>query len=310
VAGWQAFKGAPVAKQLVGAWDLWTRVVFEQVNGRAEKFFRDGPMLGKVLKDSGLMDHTLMALSSKAMREAAEGLRNTATQAHVAAKLNDAYGKYQGFSPTAKKIIGEYTPFAAWWLSSVTFIAKVLPRDHPALLALTASAAQVTEEWRRAQGLDLFQGEGRLPGWLQGTVSAGKHGRAKVAYNTPFAVATDPLASASSMFFPQGENLLNAFQGLDWKNARLRNPDGSEYDEIQKALYAAGELLKSTVPAVAVPVKVKRYVNDPGGLLNPVLVPPRKPKAKARGGGDIDFSTFDSGGGDPSAIDFSTLGGP
>jgi hypothetical protein len=280
VAGWQALKGAPVAKQLVGAWDLWTRIVFEQVNGRAEAFFREGPMLGKVLKDSGLMDHTLMALSTKAMREAAEGLRDTATQAQVAAKLNDAYGKYQGFSPTGKRVIGDFTPFAAWWLSSATFILKVLPRDHPALLALTASAEQATEQWRRAQGLDLFQGEGRLPGWLQGTVAAGAHGRVKLAYNTPFGVATDPLASASSLVFPQGENLLNAFQGLDWKNAKLRNPDGTEYDEIQKALYAAGELLKSTVPAVAVPVKVKRYVKNPNALLNPVLVPPRKPKIR------------------------------
>ena len=48
-------------------------------------------------------------------------------------RLNDAYGKYQGFSPAGQKAIAEYTPFAAWWLSAATFVGKVLPRDHPAL---------------------------------------------------------------------------------------------------------------------------------------------------------------------------------
>lgn len=276
VAGWQAVKRARGINRLTSAWDMWTHLVFDVVNGHTEAFFRQGPMLGKVLRDSGLMDDTLLGLSKHAMREAAKGLTDTPTQALLLRKLNDAYGKYQGFGPAGRKIIAEYTPFAAWWLSSITFIGKVLPRDHPGLTAAIAASAAASEEWRMAQGLDLFAGEAKLPGWLQGTAPAGKHGRAKLAYNTPFGAATDPGEAASSLVFPQGENLLKALQGLDWKNKKLRNDDGSEYDEIQKALYAAGEVLKSTVPAVAVPAKVKRYAEKPDTLLNPVRIPPRK----------------------------------
>ena len=281
VAGWQALKRARGVKRLVAAWDMWTHFVFDSVNGRTEAFFRQGPLLGKVLRDSGLMDHTVLGLSKRAMREAAKGLTDTPTQALLAKKLNDAYGKYQGFSPGGRKVIAEYTPFAAWWLSSMTFIGKVLPRDHPALLAMIASAEQATEEWRLAQGLDLFAGRGKLPGWLQGTVPAGKAGSAKIAYNTPFGAATDPGEALSSLVFPQGENFLKAMQGFDWKNKKLRNKDGTEYDEIQKTLYAIGEVAKSTVPAVAVPLKAERYVSKPSTLLNPVRVPPRSAAASA-----------------------------
>jgi hypothetical protein len=52
---------------------------------------------------------------------------------------------------------------------------------------------------------------------------------------------------------------------------------------LQQALYASGEILKSSVPAVAVPVKVKRYADEPRALLNPVRVPPRKPKRTGGG---------------------------
>lgn len=280
-AAWQAFKGAKGAKQLTAGWDLWTKIVFEQVNGRVEGFFREGPMLGKVLKDAGLMDHTLMGLSSKAFRQAADGLTGTAAQAHLAVKLNDAYGKYSGFGPTGKRVIADFTPFAAWWLSAGTFILKVLPRDHPAAVALGVSTVRATEDWRKALGLDLFQGEGRLPGWLQGTIPAGSFGRIKAAYNTPFGAFTDPLATAAGLLLPQGEMVAKAFEGLDWKNTKLRNDDGSEYDDFQKALYAAGELMKATVPAIAVPNKVRRYVKAPGGLLNPVRIPPNSATSAA-----------------------------
>jgi hypothetical protein len=283
VAGWQAVKRARGTKQLVAAWDMWTHFVLDTVNGRAEQFFRQGPMLGKVLKDSGLLDASVLGVSKKAMREAARGLTNTSTQALMAKKLNDAYGKYQGFSPAGRKIIAEYTPFAAYFLSSATFIGKVLPRDHPQMLLLTAASAAATKEWRLAQGLDLFMGKGKLPGWLQGSVPMGEKGRAKLAYNTPFGAATDPGASASSLVFPQGESFLKALEGFDWKDKKLRNRDGSEYDEIQKALYGLGEVAKSTIPAIAVPMKVKRYVEKPETLLNPVRIPPRK---GAGGGAD------------------------
>lgn len=135
-----------------------------------------------------------------------------------------------------------------------------------------------------AQGLDLFMGEGKQPGWLQGTVPAGKFGRVKLAYNTPAGAATSPGESVSSLVFPQGMTLIKALSGFDWKDKKLRNDDGSEYDEIQKALYAAGELLKSTAPIVAVPVKAQRYVDKPSTLLNPVRIPPRKGEGGASSG--------------------------
>lgn len=286
VARYQAAKRLPVGKQAVGAWQLWTHFVFDVLNGKTERFFQLGH-LGKAIRDSGLMTEGTLRLSNGAMKQAAEGLRNTHAQARMADAVYDAYGKYNGFSPSTRVAIAEYTPFLAWYGSSWNFLVRVLPRDHPTLLAITASMQQVTEDWRKGQGLDLFmRGDDRLPGWLQGTIdTGGSFGRVKATYNTPFGAFTDPTDATAGLVLPQIRGVIDAFEGRDWKGKRLRNKDGSEYDPLQRATFAFKEFVRASVPAVAVPTRISRYAQDPSRLASPVRVPPSPERSSSSGAG-------------------------
>jgi hypothetical protein len=306
-----AFWRKPGPKHVAGAWRAWTDVVFRQLNGRVESQFQTA-MLGRALRESPLMDRGIVKLGATAVDQAARGLRDTNEQARFAHEVRRMYGRYDAFAPDTRLMIQNYTPFIAWWLNSVKFVYSVLPRDHPAVTTLIASAEQATEEWRKNHGLDLFMGgkdTGQLPGFLQGSIplAHGAHQRAPFRY-TPFGAFGDPLKNIADTILPQFSGILSAFNGEDWKGKKLVKPDGSPADEFDKAKAAAAAFIDATIPIVA---QVKRA--DAKGLdaFNPLApIAPTKKKLKKTKSGVIDFSTFNSGGGDPSAIDFSTLGGP
>lgn len=266
-------------KQVAAAWHAWTDLVFRQLNGRLESQFQTA-MLGKALRDSPLMDGHTLKMSQEAVEQAARGLRDTNEQAALAREVERMYGKYQAFSPDTKWAIGTYTPFIAWTLNAVKFVTDVLPRDHPTATALIAASEQLTDEWRKDKGLDLFI-KGALPGFLQGSIplSGGRHQRAPFRY-TPFGAFGDPLDTAGGAVLPQFSGVLAAFNGEDWKGAKLRKPNGEPADTIDKAQAAAASFVDATVPIVA---QAGRIGKKGVGALNPVA-PIAPPKKKARKG--------------------------
>lgn len=268
-----AARKLPVAKQASAAWQAWTSLVFDRINNQMTERPAQKVMLGKAIRDSGLMNDGAMNTSKKAIEQAAQGLRGTAEQVRMADDLRDMYGAYRAFSPTKRRVIANYTPFLAWYLNAAKFVGVVLPRDHPVLLAVMASAAQVTDDVDRQKA---------RPGWLKGTLEAGGV-TWQATRNTPFGAFTDPVATGESLILPQLSILNAVAQGEDWKGKKLRNPDGSPYTEQQKIAYALGELMKSSVPAVAVPDRVSKYASKPSSLLNAVRV--NTPKGRASDGG-------------------------
>lgn len=277
--GLGAFWRAPGPKQAAAAWRGWTDLVFRQLNGKLESQFQTA-MLGKALRDNPLMDGHTLKMSQEAVEQAARGLRDTNEQAALAREVERMYGKYQAFSPDTKWAIGTYTPFIAWTLNAVKFVTDVLPRDHPAATALIAASEQATDEWRKDKGLDLFI-KGALPGFLQGSIplSGGRHQRAPFRY-TPFGAFGDPLDTLGGAVLPQFSGVLAAFNGEDWKGAKLRKPNGEPADTLDKAQAAAAAFVDSTVPIVA---QAGRIGKKGVGALNPVA-PIAPPKKKARKG--------------------------
>lgn len=262
VAGVAAARKLPGPKQASAAWQAWTSLVFDRINNTMIERPAQKVMLGKAIRDSGLMNDGALNTSRKAIEQAAQGLRGTAEQVRMADDLRDMYGAYRAFSPTKRRVIANYTPFLAWYLNAARFVGVVLPRDHPVALAVIASAAQVTDDVDRQKA---------RPGWLKGTLESGGV-TWQATRNTPFGAFTDPLATGEGLILPQISVLSAVAQGEDWKGKKLRNPDGSPYTEQQKIAYALGELMKSSVPAVAVPDRVTKYANKPSSLLNAVRV--------------------------------------
>jgi hypothetical protein len=277
-------------KEVADAWELWTRFVFGSM-GKVEQQFQIA-LLGKH-STRFLMDAKGRANFKVGVEQAAKGLLDTNEQVAAARFVDRAYGKYSKFGPEERKWLTMYTPFAAWYLNSVRFFARVLPVDHPVLLSLMASANEATQEWRKAHGLIepwASVGDKTLPGFLQGSIplSGGRHQRFP-ARDTPFGAFTDFTATPAGLLLPQLSGFQKALEGTDWKNETLRNPDGSRYSESQKLHYAAVQGVLGMFPVVQ---KIQQIIQDPRKSLDPTY--PVQPSSsssssssgkKRRGGG-------------------------
>jgi hypothetical protein len=307
--GLHKFWQSPGPRQAAHVWNKWTDLVFRQLNGRVESAFQTA-MLGRALRESPLMPPDLPRLSARAVDEAARGMTDTNAQAALAKSVERMYGKYNGFTADMRWGIAMYTPFIAWSLNAVKFIGQVLPQDHPTTLAVIAASEQATAEWRKSHGLDLFMGEGRLPGFLQGSIplKEGGHQRAPFRY-TPFGFFGDPLENAQSSVLPQLSGVMAAFKGEDWKGAKLRDSNGQPVTELGKAKAAAQSFTEATVPLLGI---VKRVSEKGPGALNPAA-PVKPAKAKVRSGSsgsvDSDLDAVLSGGSTADSDLDAVLGG-
>lgn len=292
-----AFWRAPGPKQVSAVWRHWTELVFHRINQPLESRFQTA-MLGSEVRRQ-LMSDRVVKLSSKAMDEAAEGLRNTNTQARFAEAVDRMYGQYSKFSPAQRRAIALYTPFIAWTLNALRFTAEVLPRDHPALTSLIVAANQSSEEWRRDRGLDKFM-EGAVPGFLQGSIPKGE-GKLRVSRYTPFGAFGDLPGTLADAVLPQGSSALAALKGQDWKGKELRDENGQPIDDVAKFAEAFKALAEGTIPIVGQAVRVQ---GNEGGLVEGLrqevdpLKPIAPPKKKVRRtGSGVQWGPATSSGG-------------
>lgn len=243
-----AFWRAPGPRQAARLWGAWTNLMFSQVNRRMERQFQKA-MLGKAIRQSSVMEGRLRKNGEQAIMDAARGLRNTPSQVALARQVDRMYGRYSKFSPGERRLLANYTPFLAWSLSAVNFIYRVLPKDHPVLVSLLASANQASEEWRKEQGLDLFA-DSPLPGFLQGSIPLPDGRHLRVSRYTPFGAFGSPADTIESLVLPQTQGVLAALRGEDWKGKKLR-VEGRELNDLDKARFAAQAFLESTVPGLS-----------------------------------------------------------
>jgi hypothetical protein len=249
----------PGPKQAVNLWHAYTDFVFNVMNGRIETQFQTA-MLGKALRDSPLMNGHMVKLSQDAVEQAARGLHGTNAQVALGREVDRMYGRYGKFSPGMKRAVAAYTPFIAWTLNATRFVLDVLPRDHPVATALLASAYQASEKWRDEHGLALW-GDRPVPGFLQGSIPLSGDTKLRVSRYTPFGAFGDPTDTAAGAVLPQAESVLANLQGQDWRGRELKHPDGTPYDQYERALAAAVTLVEGSIPGVA---QADRYAHREG----------------------------------------------
>jgi hypothetical protein len=267
------FWRTPGPKQLAAVWHGYTDYVFNTLNGRIESQFQTA-MLGKALKSSPLMSEHMVKVSRKAMDDAAAGLRDTNAQVELGREVDRMYGAYGKFSPERRHLIAGYTPFIAWAVNATTFLTHVLPKDHPVLTSVLASANLATEEWRKDHGLKF--GDGDAPYYLQGSIPIGS-GKLRVSKFTPFGVMASPSGAAGTVadsLLPQFQSVLLNLQGKDWKGKDLEEGKSP-------VLEAAVSLIEGTVPLVGQAARIKGNPGDTKDKLRKELdptyaVPPSK----------------------------------
>jgi hypothetical protein len=278
----------PGIKQVRAVHHAVSGVVFRHINAQFLEQFPQTVMLGRALKKSPLMDHHLIGLSDKAIHEAAQGLQNTETMNLLARDVQRAYGKYSNFGPALREAIVHWTPFVPWTLNAVRFLATVLPKDHPVLSSLIASADAAEEDWRKAHRLSLHASH--LPFFdLGGYPTHGGKDVLRVGHYTPFGAAVDPSGGLSDMVLPQFSGMYGAVKyGLDWKGQPLRHPNGKAFNPAEQWLYGLTQLAEAMVPLaqqtqdVATSKHPARQVQKELRVLSTTRIKP--PKTKTPGG--------------------------
>lgn len=216
--------------------DAWHTLTDKVIDGSraAEQQFQMA-MAGKYLRQKGLFEDPVgfRRISDKAIQQAAEGLRNTDEQVAMGRYVDEAYGKYDKFSPSARRWIITYTPFGAWYRNAFVFLFKTLPLDHPVLLAVMANAAMVTREERAKYGM-AFGESNALADFLQGSVPVGGGKYVRISRYGPSGALIDFPASGAQQVLPQFSGFLAALRGQD--------PFGNEVQDLKDN--PAGRLLE------------------------------------------------------------------
>ena len=274
------FWRAPGPKTAARMWNAYTDFVFRSLNGRIETGIQTA-MAGRALRKSPLMDQKILKLGRAAVDDAAKGLTKTENQIKFGREVDTMYGKYGKFSPAQKKAISTFTPFAAWWLNSVNFVYRTLPRDHPVVTGLIATAEMATEEWRKEHGLDLFI-DGAVPGFLQGSIPVGE-GKFRASKFTPFGAFTDPGGTIAGQVLPLWQGPAAALQGRDWTGRELRvtGEDGRSRkpNPLETFVFAARAFAEATVPGLS---KGQQIGSTGVGSLSPFKVVKPKESTSTR----------------------------
>jgi hypothetical protein len=216
-----AFARAPGVKLLPQLWHAYTNFVMNTVNRSIERQFQTA-MAGKRIRET-LMDDDLLKLSDKAMASAARGLTDINEVVALGRAVDRAYGRYSKFSPRQRYWVSTYTPFIAWSLNAVRFVYDVLPRDHPVLTGLLASAYVSSEDWRESKGLS-FWAKNELPGFLQGSIPGEGGSHLRASRYTPFGAFAEtggPIGTFGNAFIPQFSSLIDNAGGKDWTGKKL-----------------------------------------------------------------------------------------
>lgn len=267
----------PGPKQAADLWGAYTRFIFG-ANGLVEKQFKTA-MLGAHVRRE-LIDRKGIVNLERAAQQAARGLKGTNAQFRAAEDIARAYGRYEGFSPSGRRIKAQYTPFAAWTVNATKFLLQVLPRDHPTVTALLAANQRATEGWQKEVGLD------KVPGWLKGSVPEKDGGWRRPGKYTPFSLAQDPIGSAGQVVLPQMQGLLMNAHGLDWKGAPLAGKHlVSQVTDEDKAKAMALTLFGEAVPFWGLG---ERAIKKGPDALNPVAKIKGQQKSEKKEGGFFD----------------------
>jgi hypothetical protein len=306
-------------KQVADAYAKFTDWVFHTANQGVETPFREA-IAGAHLR--GVFgDRAIGRISAQAVEDAANGLRNTNAQVRMADEVRRAYGQYEAFSPGQRKFIVLYSPFAAWSLNAMRFLAVVLPKDHPVLTAALAAQNRATTDWRSKHGLiegGFLHGKAPVPAFLMGSIPTPGGGHIRAQRYTPFGFFGDPAGSVADMILPQFSGGLHALMGQKWTGAPLK-PHG-EVSSPEKFYAAFTQELATFIPFYG---RVQQAIGYEGSPLsrawqteNPLKVVQKKaasaksgtlPKGYKRPSDHIDYTQLYGSQPTQPELDYTTL---
>ena len=233
----------PGPKHIAGLWNVTTHFVFDELNGRFERGMQTA-FLGKALRDHPLLTDQGVRLSSEAVRQAAHGNVDLGLIVRLSDEVKRGFGQYDMFGPSMRKAVQGLTPFVPWYFNALRFILSVLPKDHPVATSLLVAANQATYDWRKEHGMVMSVTGGGAPPYMQGSIPGKDGSFLRVSRYMPSGAFSDPLGTAAQSVLSLANGVLNAAEGLDWKNSPLNPGRDSSLAERGLAVVAgAGDVL-------------------------------------------------------------------
>lgn len=218
-------------------------------------------------------------LGREALREVAEGLTNTRTQARFIREQYKLLGKYDGYSPWMRNVIQGAMPFVPWVLSAARFTFWTMPAQRTVQTALLVKTADVVQrDWQELHA-------NTPPGGLRLAIPTRDGGWIDLARYTPWGLS-GPLLEGdaqilTSQFFPQLQGAVSALEGRDPFGRALKvkptegNPEGRP-NLGQKFGVALNSALEAVVPGLSTARRLQEGGGTPYADSN-VFSPKTKP---------------------------------
>jgi len=276
-------------------------------------------MSGRAMMRSPAMERKVLPSKRNAKATAKWLSEHPEGRAAIAREVENAYGKYSGFSPSTRELQAHWTPFLPWYLNSARFVGR-MPIDYPGKTVLIGAAQKATADERAQRGLK----DGELP-WRVA---------ARLAHWTPFGIveAANRPAKVAGMVLPQLSPMLNAAYGRTYTGMENRNPDGSRYSDAQNILAGLIGEGSALVPGVSMYDRLtgklsRNYLGRPDtetglgknlkrltyGIMEPFPESKKKPrkrrKAKRRSSNPLDRVVIGGGSSGVDPMDRVVIGG-
>jgi hypothetical protein len=250
-----AVRELPVMKQVVDFLQVLPTAYFWFNRAAIERWAQEAAFGHQVRRDihefTGSWTQTVV-LGRKALEDVQNGLVHTATQERFMRMQHELLGKYEGYSPTARRLIQTVAPFLPWALSAARFVYWTMPAHHTILTSVLLKTEQaVDKEWKDAHA-DVPAS--KFPGLQLDPRNAGG-GLVPIARYTPYGL-TGPitfgdLQGITNEFLPQLQGAVGALEGKDPFGNDLKvkptasNPEGKASAADKVAIFL-NSLLEST----------------------------------------------------------------
>lgn len=259
-------ESAPLSK-LSGAWQKWKGFIGSGMsklehNSKAAAIGRAAlNEQRKFLDDwSGLIRR-----QDTAVKKFAEGKLAPNQASKLGNDVMEMMGNWTQLTPQVRRAVQTYSPFGLWWLTSMKFVFRTLPRDHPMKTAALA-AMEV--------GTGSSEKEAAMPSYLRGGIGVKLPivGDVTLApeYYSPFAVGLDPVATAAEQIQPQFGDILSTATGVDpLTKEKIEAPQG----------ILAGKALEDALMGITPGARQAVQLAQKGGTavpnsLNPIATKP------------------------------------
>ncbi|HEV3094985.1 MAG TPA: hypothetical protein VGY30_10780 [Solirubrobacteraceae bacterium] len=262
----------PVSK-ISGAWNKWKGAIGQGM-AKVEQNSKAAAVGKAALNETHKFTsdwRKLIGRQDTAVKKFAEGKLSPNEASKLGNDVMDMMGNWSQLTPAVRSAVQTYSPFGLWWLTSMKFVFRTLPRDHPMKTAALA-AMEV--------GTHTAKGEAETPSYLQGGVKAHLPIVGDVTltpeYYSPFGVGVDPGVTAAGQVLPQLTDPYLTTRGVNpVTNEALKDAEKKPLDPGHLAAQALYSTLEGLVPGARQAVQLAQQGGRPEpGSFNPVAVQP------------------------------------